>query len=101
MKIIVRNRNGQIQMSNIVSKEEMVWIKPDQYEAVTKDANAMALEFMEKHPQIHEVKFSVLPQLDDEENEDEFYADGGEDDSPGHCGQDAGAADGESDETKD
>ena len=86
MKIIVRNRNKQIQVGNITSKEEMVWINPDLYAEITKDAGVMATEFMKMHPQIHEVKFSVLPQIDEEESEDEFYAG---DDEQNHCGQDA------------
>lgn len=72
MKIIIRNRNKQIQVSNITSKEEMVWIMPELYADITKDAGAMATEFMQKYPQIHEVKFSVLPQVDEEEDEDEY-----------------------------
>lgn len=78
MKIIIRNRNKQIQVSNITSKEEMVWIPSETFSEITKDAGAMACEFMQKYPQIHEVKFSVLPQIDEEEDEEEFYA--GEDD---------------------
>ena len=74
MKIIIRNRNKQIQVSNITSKEEMAWITPKQFQDVTTDAGAMAAEFMQKHPQIHEVKFSVLPQIDEEEDEEEFHA---------------------------
>ena len=74
MKIIIRNRNKQIQVSNITSKEEMAWITPKQFQDVTTDAGAMATEFMQKHPQIHEVKFSVLPQIDEEEDEEEFHA---------------------------
>lgn len=70
-------------MSNITSKEEMVWIAPELYSEITKDAGTMALDFMKKHPQIHEVKFSVLPQIDEEEDEEEFYA--GEENKPvGH-----------------
>ena len=89
MKIIIRNRNKQIQVSNITSKEEMVWIAPELFAEITKDAGVMATEFMKKYPQIHEVKFSVLPQIDEEENEEDFYA--GEDDDQNHCGQDAQA----------
>ncbi len=85
MKIIIRNRNKQIQVNNIASKEEMVWITPEQYTAITNDANTMAQEFMAKHPQIHEVKFSVLPQLDDDESEEDFYAD----EEERQCGKDA------------
>ena len=88
MKIIVRNRNKQIQVGNITSKEEMVWITPEQYSEITTDAGTMATEFMQKHPQIHEVKFSVLPQIDEEENEEDFYAGEG-DDEQSHCGMDA------------
>lgn len=88
MKIIVRNRNKQIQVGNITSKEEMVWIDPEKYAQITTDASMMATEFMKKYPQIHEVKFSVLPQLDEEESEEEFYADDG-DEEQSHCGQDA------------
>ena len=79
MKIIIRNRNKQIQVSNITSKEEMVWIAPELFAEITKDASVAATEFMKKYPQIHEVKFSVLPQMDEEESEEEFYA--GEDDN--------------------
>lgn len=86
MKIIIRNRNKQIQMSNITSKEEVVWIDPELYTKITTDAGAMATEFMRKYPQIHEVKFSVLPQMDEDESEEDFY-DG--DDEQSHCGQDA------------
>ena len=78
MKIIVRNRDRQVQVSNITSKEEMAWIDPDLYANITRDAGVAATEFMKKYPQIHEVKFSVLPQIDDDENEEDFYA--GEDD---------------------
>lgn len=74
MKIIVRNRNKNIEVNNITSKEEMVWIAPEQFTAITTDASAAATEFMKKHPQIHEVKFSVLPQMDDEEDEEQFRA---------------------------
>ena len=74
MKIIVRNRRKKIEVSNITSKEEMVWIKPEQFSQITSDAGAMATEFMQKHPQIHEVKFSVLPELDEQEDEEQFYA---------------------------
>lgn len=95
MKIIVRNRNKQIQVSNITSKEEMVWINPDLYAEITRDAGVMASEFMQKYPQIHEVKFSVLPQIDEEENEEDFYA--GEGCDQNHCGKDAQE---ESDEPK-
>ena len=87
MKIIIRNRNKEIQVSNITSKEEMVWIAPELYAEITKDAGVAATEFMKKYPQIHEVKFSVLPQIDEEENEEDFYADDG--DGQSHCGQDA------------
>lgn len=101
MKIIIRNRNKKIEVSNITSKEEMVWISPEQFSEITKDAGAMATEFMKKHPQMHEVKFSVLPELDKDEDEDEFYASEGadsqpehdgehDDDQQHHCGQDAG-----------
>ena len=76
MKIIIRNRNKNIEVSNITSKEEMVWIQPEQFEQITTDAGTMATEFMRKHPQIHEVKFSVLPQMDDEEDEEQFNASG-------------------------
>lgn len=101
MKIIIRDRNKKIEVSNITSKEEMVWISPEQFSEITKDAGVMATEFMKKHPQIHEVKFSVLPELDKDEDEDEFYAsedaesqpehdDGEHDDGQQHhCGQDA------------
>ena len=75
MKIIIRNRNKKIETVNLTSKEEMVWIQPELYTQITVDAAEMAMEFMKKHPQIHEVKFSVLPQLDEEENEEDFYAD--------------------------
>lgn len=88
MKIIVRNRNKQIQVGNITSKEEMVWIDPEMYAQITTDAGVMATEFMKKYPQIHEVKFSVLPQIDEEESEEEFYAGEGGDEQ-NHCGQDA------------
>ena len=89
MKIIVRNRDNQIKVSNITSKEEMAWIEPEQFTAITTDAGQMAMEFMKKHPQIHEVKFSVLPQIDEDENEEDFYD--GEEDGQGHCGQDSDA----------
>jgi hypothetical protein len=96
MKIIVRNRNKEIQVGNITSKEEMVWIDPEKYAQITTDASVMATEFMKKYPQIHEVKFSVVPQLDEDENEEDFYAgEGGDEQS--HCGQDAQT---ESEETK-
>jgi len=88
MKIIVRNRNKQIQVGNITSKEEMVWIAPEMYAQITTDAGTMAAEFMNKYPQIHEVKFSVIPQIDEEESEEEFYA-GECNDEQNHCGQDA------------
>ena len=29
MKLIVRNRNKEIQFVNVASKEEMVWVDPD------------------------------------------------------------------------
>ena len=87
MKIIVRNINKQIQVGNITSKEEMVWIDTELFTEITKDAGVMATEFMKKYPQIHEVKFSVLPQMDEDENDENFYA--GEDDEQSHCGQDA------------
>lgn len=88
MKIIVRNKDKQIQVSNITSKEEMVWITPEQFTDITTDASSMAVEYMKKHPQIHEVKFSVLPEMDSEEDEEQFY--GSQDDGQGHhCGQDA------------
>lgn len=74
MKIIVRNRNKNIEVNNITSKEEMVWVAPEQFTAITTDAATVATEFMKKHPQIHEVKFSVLPQMDDEEDEEQFRA---------------------------
>ena len=74
MKIIVRNRKKQIQVGNITSKEEMIWINPELYAEITSEAGAMAAEFMKKFPQIHEVKFSVLPQMDAEESEEDFYA---------------------------
>ena len=74
MKIIIRNRNKKIEVNNITSKEEMVWIDPEKYTQITTDAGTMAMEFMKKHPQIHEVKFSVLPQMDEEEDEEQFYA---------------------------
>lgn len=74
MKIIIRNRNKNIEVSNITSKEEMVWIAPEQFAQITTDAGTMATEFMQKHPQIHEVKFSVLPQMDEEEDEEQFNA---------------------------
>lgn len=100
MKIIIRNRDKQIQVSNITSKEEMVWIAPEIFAEITKDAGVMATKFMKKYPQIHEVKFSVLPELDKDEDEDEFYAsedaesqpehDGEhDDDQQHHCGQDS------------
>jgi len=100
MKIIIRNRDKQIQVSNITSKEEMVWIAPELFAEITKDAGVMATEFMKKHPQMHEVKFSVLPELDKDEDEDEFYAsedaesqpehdDEHDDDQQHHCGQDS------------
>ena len=95
MKIIVRNRKKEIQVGNITSKEEMVWITPEQYAEITTDAGTMAAEFMKKHPQIHEVKFSVLPQIDEDESEEDFYA--GEDDDQNHCGHDAQT---ETEETK-
>ena len=82
MKIIVRDRKKQIQVSNITSKEEMAWITPEKFTAITSDAGEMATEFMKKHPQIHEVKFSVLPQLDEEEDEEEFYSGEDEDGQP-------------------
>ncbi|MCR5680472.1 MAG: hypothetical protein K6G08_09745 [Prevotella sp.] len=102
MKIIIRNRSKKIEVSNITSKEEMVWIDPDKYSQITTDAGTMAAEFMQKHPQIHEVKFSVLPELDKDEDEDEFYDsednenqtdrdnDEQTDTNQHHCGQDAG-----------
>jgi hypothetical protein len=65
----------------------MVWIEPDLYAKITTDAGLIATEFMKKYPQIHEVKFSVLPQMDEDENEEDFYA--GENDEQSHCGQDA------------
>ena len=74
MKIIIRNRNKNIEVSNITRKEEMVWIDPEKFAQITGDAGTMATKFMEKHPQIHEVKFSVIPQMDEEEDEEEFYA---------------------------
>lgn len=74
MKIIIRNRKKQIQVSNITSKEEMAWIDPEQFTDVTTDAGRMAAEFMKEHPQFHEVKFSVLPQIDEDEDEEEFCA---------------------------
>ena len=95
MTIIIRNRNKNIEVSNITSKEEMVWIQPEQFEQITTDAGTMATEFMRKHPQIHEVKFSVLPQMDDEEDEEQFYGSEEEDlqptdgDGQHHCGHDA------------
>jgi hypothetical protein len=100
MKIIIRSRNKKIEVSNITSKEEMVWINPELFSEITKDAGVMATEFMKKHPQMHEVKFSVLPELDKDEDEDEFYAsedaesqpehdDEHDDDQQHHCGQDA------------
>lgn len=73
MKIITRIRNKRFQVSNITGKEEMVWIDPQLFADITKDAGVMALEFMKKYPQIHEIKFSVLPQMDEEEDEEEFY----------------------------
>lgn len=88
MKIIIRNRNKKIKVSNITSKEEMVWIDPEKYSQITTDAGVVAIEFMQKHPQIHEVKFSVLPQMDEEEDEEQFYA-GDDDEQDHHCGQDA------------
>lgn len=83
MKIIVRNRRKKIEVSNITSKEEMVWIKPEQFEQITTDAGTMAAEFMQKHPQIHEVKFSVLPELDEQEDEEQFYGEEEETDGEG------------------
>lgn len=74
MKIIIRHRNKNIEVNNITSKEEMVWIDPEKFAQITKDAGAMASEFMEKHPQIHEVKFAVLPEMDDDEDEEQFNA---------------------------
>lgn len=82
MKIIIRNRNKKIEVSNITSKGEMVWISPEQLSEITTDAGVMATEFMKKHPQMHEVKFSVLPELDKDEDEDEFYANDGEAQKP-------------------
>lgn len=74
MKIIIRNRNKKIETVNLTSKEEMVWIQPEQYAQITTDAATTALDFMKKHPQIHEVKFSVLPELDPDEDEENFDA---------------------------
>ena len=74
MKIIIRHRNKKIEVNNITSKEEMVWVTPELFTSITTDAGTMASEFMEKHPQIHEVKFSVLPEMDSEEDEEQFNA---------------------------
>lgn len=74
MKIIIRNRNKNIETVSLASKEEMVWITPEQFTEITKDAAKTAIEFMKRNPQFHEVKFSVLPQMDDEEDEDEYNA---------------------------
>jgi hypothetical protein len=93
MKVIIRNRKENFEASNIVSKEEVVWIQPDQFTQIMSDAFTAAEEFMKKHPQFHEVRFSVLPQMDEDENEEDYNA--GEDDGQNHCGEDAQA---ESDE---
>lgn len=74
MKIIIRNRNKNIEVNNITSKEEMVWVTPEQFTEITTDAATMATEFMKKHPQIHEVKFSVVPEMDGDEDEEQFNA---------------------------
>lgn len=82
MKIIIRHRNKKIEVNNVTSKEEMVWIDPEKFTQITTDAGTMAAEFMEKHPQIHEVKFSVLPQMDEEEDEEQYNASDNETQKP-------------------
>ena len=82
MKLIVRNRKNNIEVSNITKTEEMVWITPEQFSQITSDAGIMAAEFMKKHPQIHEVKFSVVPELDKDEDEGQFYASEQDDEQP-------------------
>ena len=82
MKLIVRTRKSKLEVSNITSKEEMVWITPELFSQITSDAGVMAAEFMKKHPQIHEVKFSVVPELDKDEDEEQFYASDQEDEQP-------------------
>jgi len=64
MKLIVRNRNKQIQFVNVASKEEMVWVDPEVYSQLSSDAAKAAIDFMKEHPKIHEIKFSTLPELD-------------------------------------
>lgn len=82
MKIIIRNRNKNIEVSNITSKEEMVWIDPEKFSQITTDAGTMATEFMQKHPQIHEVKFSVIPEMDSDEDEEQYNASDNETQKP-------------------
>ena len=74
MKLIVRNRNKEIQFVNVASKEEMVWVDPDVYAQLSHDAAEAAIEFMKNHPKIHEIKFSTLPELDPDEDEESFDA---------------------------
>ena len=73
MKIIVRDWKGKIDVVNLTSKEEMVWIDQALYSEITTEASKAAMDFMKRYPQIHEVKFSVWPQLDEEENEEDFH----------------------------
>lgn len=74
MKIIVRNRNKKIENISLASKEELVWIEPQVLEKLSKDAFKTAIDFMEANPKIHEVKFSTLPELDPDEDEESFDA---------------------------
>ncbi|MBQ9093217.1 MAG: hypothetical protein IJY03_04390 [Prevotella sp.] len=74
MKLIVRNRNKQIQFVNVASKEEMVWVDPEVYSQLSHDAAEAAINFMKEHPKIHEIKFSTLPELDPDEDEENFDA---------------------------
>lgn len=74
MKLIVRNRNKQIQFVNVASKEEMVWVDPVVYSQLSHDAAEAAINFMKEHPKIHEIKFSTLPELDPDEDEENFDA---------------------------
>ena len=92
MKIIIRNRNKEIQVSNITSKEEMVWIAPELYAEITKDAGVAATEVMKqdllevKEKYGDERRTEIIP-FDHEFNAEDFYADDG--DGQSHCGQDA------------
>lgn len=74
MKLIVRNSNKQIQFVNVASKEEMVWVDPEVYSQLSHDAAEAAINFMKEHPKIHEIKFSTLPELDPDEDEENFDA---------------------------